>query len=177
MTQPSDKYIEEFRKIYKKEYGKEISFEEARESATRLVNFVSLLIEIDQKERKLTARLKTEPKGFAIQGNGRTCPLCKTNVRDDMWFDKWGAKCLDCQDALNRKLIPGYVFKDHDNDKHITASELSWRHKLHNQTIKKLIKENKLKARTIPKSNTLVFLRKENPDLPTIIKEHQKNPV
>jgi hypothetical protein len=94
-----------------------------------------------------------------------------------MYFDKWGAKCPDCQEALNKNIIPGYVFKDRDNHKHITASELSWRHKLPYQTIKKLIRQNKLKARTIPKSNTLVFLRKENPDLPTLIKEHQKNPT
>jgi hypothetical protein len=33
----SDQQIEEFRKLYLKEYGKEISFEEAKDRAIRLV--------------------------------------------------------------------------------------------------------------------------------------------
>ena len=73
-----------------------------------------------------------------------------------------------CQDALNKKLIPGYVFKDSENNKHVTASQLNWKYGLHPQTVKKLVNQGKLKPRVIPKSITL-FLRSENPELPDIL--------
>ena len=47
----SDEHIESYRKIFKKLYGKEISKQEALEQGLRLVNFVKLLIEIDQQNK------------------------------------------------------------------------------------------------------------------------------
>ena len=38
-------------------------------------------------------RLKTEPKGYALEGNGRNCSLCGRSVYEsDGWYDKWGFK-------------------------------------------------------------------------------------
>jgi hypothetical protein len=55
----SDKSIEEFKEIYKKEHGKEISDAEAREGAQNLINFVELLFEGSLKDAKLKRRLKS----------------------------------------------------------------------------------------------------------------------
>lgn len=47
--QPSKEAIKEFKQIYKKEFGKEISDQEAYEQGSRLVNFFKLLYEIDSR--------------------------------------------------------------------------------------------------------------------------------
>lgn len=54
ITALSDKEIGEYRKIFKKYYGKEISKQEALEQGLRLVNFIKLLIEIDKQNKNST---------------------------------------------------------------------------------------------------------------------------
>ena len=59
---------------------------------------MDVLIEIDLKQKKLYARLKDKPKGFAMSGEGRNCSLYGRHVWDDGgWFDKWGFKYLNCK--------------------------------------------------------------------------------
>ena len=68
------------------------------EEIKRLAQFMDVLIEIDLKQKKLYARLKDKPKGFAMSGEGRNCSLCGRHVWDDGgWFDKWGFKYLNCK--------------------------------------------------------------------------------
>jgi hypothetical protein len=177
----TEKDIEDFKKSCKKNGIEYKTDQEYREAAYNLYGFAELLFKIYREEKARENRLKDEPKGFAFPGEGRMCPLCGHGVGNDenMWFDKWGMKCMPCQNALNKKIIPGYVFKDHDNDKHITASRLEWKLKVKQQTIRKLVREDKLKARVITGhkyGDVLVFLRKENPNLKSII-ETAKNEV
>lgn len=173
----SDKLLDEFIAISKDKGIEYKNREEANDSAQRLVSFVEILHEGAMEKMEWDKRLEQEPKGFAIPSNGRTCSLCRRNVQGEVWWDKWGMKCLDCQDALNKKVIPGYVFKDKDNNKHVTASQLNWKFGLHNQTIRKLVRSGELQARVIKSKShgeTLVFLRSENPDLPRIIEAYIK---
>lgn len=44
--------LKEFRRIYKEEYGKDLTYEEAKEAGANLVNFFKLLIEIDQRNKQ-----------------------------------------------------------------------------------------------------------------------------
>ena len=75
------------------------------EERRRLVDYFSLLIEIDQQEKTLYAKLKDLPKGFAMNGEGQECGLCFMPVYHiPGWFDKWGFKCSNCQDAVNKPL-------------------------------------------------------------------------
>ncbi|MBU0578612.1 hypothetical protein KKE34_02160 [Patescibacteria group bacterium] len=46
----TDKAIQEFREIYKKEHGIELSNDEARDAAERLISFFELLHKIDRGE-------------------------------------------------------------------------------------------------------------------------------
>ena len=50
----------------------------------RLVDYFSLLIEIDQQEKARFAKLKDLPKGFAMDGEGRQCGLCFKSVYDTL---------------------------------------------------------------------------------------------
>jgi hypothetical protein len=171
----SDKSLEEFKKISDE---KGISYEselEMRESAQRLVSYVSLLIEMDMAQKALKKRLETEPKGFLMEGKGRNCSLCGRGVYEgDGWYDKWGFKCINCQDAVNKKKIPGSLCGDYDHEKYVTESTLSWKSGLPAQTIRKLIRQGKIKARQIPNGPFLI-LRKDNPNLIDVVENEVKN--
>lgn len=54
----SDKAIQEFKDLMKKEYGEELTDEEARERGERLVSFFMILIDIDQGDKNKN-KLKT----------------------------------------------------------------------------------------------------------------------
>lgn len=147
---------------------------EYEEGARNLVNLVDLLIEMDMAQRALKKRLETEPKGFTLEGKGRNCSLCGRGVYEgDGWYDKWGFKCMNCQDAVNKKKIPGSLCGDYDNKKYVTESTLAWKSELHPQTIRKLIRNGKIKARQIPNGPFLI-LRKDNPNLKDIVNEERK---
>ena len=47
----SDKAIQEYKKIFKKEFGQDLTDAEAREQGERLVLFFKTLIDIDQREK------------------------------------------------------------------------------------------------------------------------------
>lgn len=173
MAQLSEERIAEFKAICEKEGIKYETEAEYREAAHNLVSFVKVLVEISQEQLGWQRRLEKDPKGFTLPSEGRSCSLCHQSIYGDMWYDKWGLKCLSCHEAYKKRIIPGYVFKDSKNDKHITASTLSWKANIHTQTIMKLVRQGKLKARIAP-NGPVVFLRKENPNLGKIIEVEKK---
>ncbi len=177
MHKISNLSLDEFIKISEKEGITYKTRAEAEESASNLVQFVDLLIEMDMQQKALKNRLKDEPKGFSMAGEGRNCSLCGHGIYEgDGWYDKWGFKCLNCQDAVNKKKIPGSLCGDYDHKKCITDSALSYRFDLHVQTIRKLIRRGDIKARQIPNGPYLI-LKKDNPNLKVILqkeKQHQE---
>lgn len=162
--QVSDKYLAEFKELCDKKGIKYDTDAEYREAAYNLLNYFNTLIEIDMERQRWDERLKKEPKGFSMHSEGRSCSLCKVDVRGDIWYDKWGLKCLNCHEAYKKKIVPGYVFRDHDNEKHVTDTQLATISGLHVQTVRKLIRQGKIKARKIPRGPNLI-LRKDNPNL------------
>lgn len=157
-----EKTVKEFQEIYKKKYGKEITYEEAAESARNLIGLFDVLLDIHFAELKLEEKLKDSPKGFSLMdGKTYSCGICHTSIKDEeLWYDKWGKKCLACQDAVDKQKIPGKICY---NDKYWYSTwELESYLKLKTPTVKKLVREGVLKARVVPKSNFLVILIKEN---------------
>lgn len=161
----SDKHFAEFKALCEEKGIKYETEAEYRQAAQNLLGYVDTLVQMDFEERERKARLEKEPKGFAVPGEGRNCSLCRRSVYDtDGWYDKWGFKCMNCQNAINKRKIPGSLCGDWDHEKCITDSDLAWKTKLHAQTIKKLIRQGKIKAREIPKGPYMI-LRKDNPNL------------
>lgn len=174
MHELTKKEYASFKAICEKEgikYDTEAEYEEA---AQNLYRFMKLSYDLAREHYGWEQRLKDEPNGFWLDSEGRTCYVCYTNVHGQIWFDKWGLKCANCQEAFKKKVFPGYVLKDRNNSRHITNSQLSWKFGLHNQTIKKLVRIGKLKPRVVP-GGPMIFLRKENLNLPQIIEEYKKN--
>ena len=172
--QITEKEYQEFKRICDKQGIKYDTEEEYRESANNLIRFAELAYDMAKEEFYRKERLKDEPKGYTIIGEGRSCMLCHRGIAGDMWYDKWGQKCMDCQQAYNKKVIPGYVFKDQDNKRHISASTLNWKFNMPTPTINKLIRLGKLNPRIVKNEqygDTVIFLKTENPNLPDVIEE------
>lgn len=138
------------------------------EELKRVVQYFEILIEIDQAEKARFRRLEQEPKGFSILGEGRSCSLCKQSIHNEGFFDKWGFKCLNCQNAITKRIIPGSVCKDWDNKKSITDSTLAMELEINIREIRKLIREGKIIARRVP-SGPYIILQKDNPNLSNIL--------
>jgi len=172
--QVSDKSLEEFKEICEKQGIKYETEQEYRDSANSLINYCDILIEMAAEENERKHRLEKEPKGFALEGKGRNCPLCGCSVYDcDGWYDKWGFKCMNCQSAVDKKKIPGSLCGDWKHEKCITDSSLSYKFDMHTQTIRKLIRQGKIKARQIPNGPNMI-LKKDNPKLLEIL-DGEKN--
>lgn len=179
MVNVSDDSLDEFIEISKKEGIEYKDRDDARRSANNLVGFFDVLIEIDQQERVRKKRLEDEPNGFTFEGNGRNCCLCGRAVTDDMWYDKWGQQCMDCHDARKKRIVPGLAYGDYKHERSVTGSTLQYKFDVSHMTLKKLVRQSKLKARIVPGNGVMVFLRKENPDIVKIIEadkaERQKS--
>lgn len=48
----SDKAIQEYKEIFKNEYGQDLTDAESREQGERLLKFFEILIKIDQRNKK-----------------------------------------------------------------------------------------------------------------------------
>lgn len=169
MTNISEESLDRFKKICEDQGIKYDSEAEYREAANNIVGFFDVLIKMDQEEQIRQRRLEDEPEGFPLEGDGRNCPLCGRHYEgEDLWYDKWGFKCLDCQEALRKKIVPGYVFKDYRNEKHITDSKLARVSDLHIRTVRKLIQRGDIKARKLPHGLYLI-LKRDNPNITNVL--------
>lgn len=129
MVQLSNESIQKFKELMEEKSGKEVTWEEAAEGGRNLVNLFDVLYKCEMEHRSWDERLKKEPKGFALEGNGRNCAVCGTSTREDTnWYDKWGIKCFTCQRAIDKKLIPGSVAR---SDKSVTFYPKPSSSKLH----------------------------------------------
>ena len=170
MVHLTEKDFADFKKLFEKEGITYDTEAEYREAAYNIVNLCDLALQVAMEEKGREKRLEKEPKGFSFKGEGRMCSLCKRGVSEDMWYDKWGMKCMDCQDALNKKIVPGYVFKDRDHEKSVTDTTLSYKTGVNVRTIRKLVRSGDIKARILPKG-PIFILRRENPDLMSILEQ------
>lgn len=138
------------------------------EELKRVAQYFEILIEIDQSEKARFRRLEQEPKGFSIPGEGRSCPLCRQSIHNEGFFDRWGFKCLNCQNAIDKRIIPGSVCKDWENKKSIADTALAIELEISIHKIRKLIREGKIIGRHIP-NGPYMILMKDNPNLKNIL--------
>lgn len=117
----------------------------------RLIRYFNLLIEIDQREKAHYAKLKDSPEGYAMDGNGHQCGLCSKSIFDTSgWIDKWGFKCENCQDAVNKRKIQGSLCGDYQHEKSIPDTVLASKLSISVRTIRKRIKDGVIIGRKIP---------------------------
>lgn len=112
-----DKAIQEFKEIWKKEFGKDLSDAEASEYSYQLAGFVEVLLEQAQTNVYRKKRLEKEPEGFHLDEDegSYSCRVCDRQVSgNDAWWDLNGVKCLDCQRNIKEGVIPGEICQNDD---------------------------------------------------------------
>jgi len=178
----SEEAIKEFQELYEKKYGERLTWPEASEAANNLVNLFELLFDWDRKERCRQLRLKDAPDGFHLTDDTYTCAICSANVTGDAsWYDKYGIKCMNCQRAVEKRIVPGSICENRDS--WYSMWELGYYYNVKSSTIHRLIREKKLKVRIVPtedgKPHCYVFLIKDNPEVlkpkPKAIREQREN--
>lgn len=169
MTEITQKDIDDFKRIYKKEYNKDITDDEAREAAYNLVGFAEIIYKQIVRDHHLKQKLTKEPNGFHFDDNKfYTCCICSTSISNkEIWYDQNGIKCIPCQKALDTKVIPKYICTKPDS--WLSDWKVQDKLKIHSATMRKMIRENKLKPRVINREDGSkhfeLFIIKENPFL------------
>ncbi len=118
-----------------------------------------------EKEDALAKRLEENPKGFHKEGAGYTCAICQDHTAEgDNWYDKWGVKCLVCQNAIDKGEIPASLAKNRDS--WYRKFDFDYYFNVKSQTLNKWIKEGIVIPRTISHYgegiHTQIFLIKDN---------------
>ena len=163
----SEKSIQEFKDIFEKEQGKEITWAEASEMAHNLMNYVKVIYDSAEKDHRLKLRLEKEPKGFHLEGEGYTCFICGQSVSNEQtWYDKHGIKCLVCQKAVDKKIIPATAASNKDS--WYSTYDLESRFNINRHMLKRFVKEGVLRPRIVPSDSggmhAQIFLIKDNKD-------------
>jgi len=159
--------IQEFKDLLEKKTGKEVSWEEATDGAYRLSRLAEILFDSYIEDQRRKKKLEEFPRGFHLEGVGYSCFICGDSIsNEETWYDKYGIKCLICQKAIDKKIIPASAAKDRDS--WYSKYDLESRFNINHHTLKKFIKQGILKPRIIPNSNgsqhVMIFLIKDNKD-------------
>ncbi len=161
----SEESVNKFKELLKKE-GKELSNEEARDSAERLVGFFNLIWDISLRDARRKRRLKKETEGFPVDGN-YTCLVCGGSINESNgWYDWFGQTCLLCHKAIKEGVVPSFVCSERDS--YYATWQLKDKFKIHQQAVRKQVREKRLVPRTVmngEKVHCYIFLKKENPEL------------
>jgi hypothetical protein len=148
----NDERKEELRELLEKERGHEITDHELFEADLWLTNYAKILYDFAKTDFKRKTKLEENPKGFHLEGKGYTCCVCHDSASDEQtWYDENGIKCLICQDALDKNIIPLTVASDHDSWYSVNDFEHSFFMKPN--AVRRFVKEGLLKPRIIPNTS------------------------
>lgn len=179
MTLP-DKSVQEFKDIFKKEYGQDLTDAEAREQGGRLLGFFEILYKQAQTEHRRKVRLEKEKvKGFFLEASDGqyTCAICRETLPgNEIWWNPKGLRCKDCWRNIQKRVIPSLVY-DSDDKVWIKEWQLQSDYGLHPATRGKLRREGLLKGRDLKRKDgtvyCTVYLVKENKKF---FKKYSKKP-
>jgi len=161
------KTLDEFKGIYRKKEGKELSDADAHKMASQLLGLYKLAFDISLREVKRKARLKKEPGGFPVDGH-YNCSVCHRTIDETSgWYDWYGQSCLTCRKAILDGTIPSFVCRHEDS--YFSMWQINSTFGIKTPTAKKLTREKKLFPRVIENEqggvHEYIFLKKENPKL------------
>ena len=156
----SDKAIKEFKEIYKKEYGQDITDAEARDQGERLVGLFDIFYKQAQIDFRRKLRLKKEKvKGFYLDATEGpyTCAICRENYPgNEIWWNPKGLRCRDCWNNIQKKVIPSLDY-DSDNKVWIKEWQLQTDYSLHPATRGKLRRQGILKGIDLKRADGSIY--------------------
>lgn len=175
----SQKSIDEYKKIYKNKYHKDITDEEAKDQGERLNRVFDLIFDLSIKELQREKRLKKEPKGFHLDASEGTysCIICSESITGlQTWWDKNGTKCMDCQRNIEENVIPSEICRNRDMG--LRDWQIQSDYGLHSATVRKLKRLGELHGRELKRKDGsiyyTVYLVSENKGF---LKKYPKKPA
>src|SRR5688572_2840677 len=106
----TEKEKQKIKAVLEKQHGREFSWEETTKAAGDIQFFARVLFGMAEEEMKRQNKLKESPEGFHLEDKGYTCQLCGSSASyENSWYDKYGLKCMVCQDAINKRIIPASI--------------------------------------------------------------------
>ncbi len=159
--------LEELKIAIDKVHNRPITNEEARQAYHLLKLLTESAVKHIFTEADLQTKLKDNPKGFHLEERG-SCGVCgKPAVKENSWYDKNGVKCIPCQKALDKKVIPLFVIKNKES--WYSNHDLEIYFNIDRYSLKKYVKQGLLKKRTIALNEKQVhlelFLISDNKDV------------
>jgi hypothetical protein len=151
-----------------KEHGREFSWEEAEQAFHGLKKMAHIMYEGWKNHAQRQRKLKTSPTGFHLDQVGLNCCIChKLASMENSWYDSYGLKCMACQKAIDKKIIPKSVATKRES--WYSKFDLEMYFNIKYKLLSKYIKEGILKDRIISdakgKQHFQVFLIKDNKDV------------
>lgn len=109
--------------------------------------FSRIIVDITLEEMEDKCMLASTPEGYHPEKK-KACQICKYfGSGKAMWYDAFGYKCMVCQNAINKGIIPAEVADN--TDLYYTDSTLDLYFNLNGRTLKAWIKAGLLRPREI----------------------------
>lgn len=164
----SDKEIQKTKNVLEKQHGREITWTEATQATALLHQFAELAIDMAKEEKRKQELLEKHPKGYYYDRKEGSCLLCgEAGSRENLWFDKYGLKCVKCQKAVDTKIIPVSVIKNKES--WYSKDELNKYFNITSPELRKYIKQELLIERVIfgegKKVHLQLFLINDNKNI------------
>lgn len=128
------------------------------------------MLTIKSKLSEIEGKLKSNPKGFDLD-DYYMCIVCSKVVGSGKgWYDKLGPKCLVCQRAVEKGIVPSQVCLERGSWLAMwEVNQLGY----HPRVIRMMMKNDKLKAIVIRNFSDeiyfYIFLKKENQAIDVIL--------
>jgi hypothetical protein len=164
----TEKEIQEMSELLKKVHGREFSWNESRKAVQDIKVLAEIVSEIIAKEWNLQEKLKEFPKGYHLDESYHRCVICGGCANgENSWYDKYGIKCMICQMAINKKIIPAIVAKNKES--WYSEYEMESNFNIRGTLLNKYIKQGIIKVRAIlttqNKLHLRLFLLRDNKDV------------
>lgn len=156
--------------------SKEFNWDHAMEAAENMLRLAEIVAPMQQEIERKKRKLQEFPKGYPLEGS-YTCSICYGSCSElGAWYDQYGIKCRECQDAVDRGNIPATCAGDLEN--HFSPSEIERAFNVDRHVVRRWAKAGILKARTVKHAHhmdTHMFLLEDNKDIlpPKKMVEHR----
>ena len=154
------KAVEEFREIARREWGREMSEDEARTVAERF------LADLANGFGRCAAEGDGVPPSEPfVPSAPRTCRLCRSVKKSEpVSDDGLGPLCAACSEALDDGTLPACVLTDRGS--WCTARQLCDEFGVTPAKIAALLRRGKLVARTVERTGFRIFVAEDQPKMP-----------
>jgi len=107
---PTNEHIQTIKNLLEKEHSREFNQEEVQKVHQMVETIASWLIDHVDEQIRRDNLLKKFPKGFHFDQEGYNCSICGNSALGvNSWYDKHGLKCMTCQKAIDKRIIPSSV--------------------------------------------------------------------